>query len=608
MTERRTSLVSLALIVVVVASAAVAVGTTTPALQDDRDAIPPEQGSAHGVDGVMFWKLWSNDQDPADGSEEDIDHENIEDPEAAKKVSKGADFVFGRPPDAVQQWNSGDIGDFSPGGDNTAKVVGGASTQSATGSGVDIYDAYVEVFSIGPSTVVHLPGREERYVTGDPTLRAISDFRYEKESSESFGSSDDIEKWKNPNTEATVEVKKDGSVVDSWTTSGSVGSLSHEYSVSDTADLNVEVTYEVTVNHEKYDCTDWNSSTDSCDGHYDKEHDHDHTRTVTVSDGDTVTKQDEPKVEITKYEYKNSERGVLVVEPEGLWRTINLGEVTIRNQWEFYTRSPEGWETMVTKNQNGATENPSDVRPAVVHAYPVYPEARVTESPSGLRVSNLSSSISAGPISLGSDINVQAPADRKEVDKVVLQSDQLDQHSISPENATGLTSGVSNDSLSIGNTNDVRKTTVKILSKTNTKNGTRYEVTVVDGSGTPVTEGNLSVGGDSHSLGGGPIQVTLTSGIFGGAQLRYEPPGGTWSTGDQDRYQTAVHHVFPDASTDVPGAFEMLQLAVYTLIWFVPLGLAGLALDYMLGIRLFRDALPSVHDTFRGIRDAIFER
>jgi len=601
----RTSLVSLALLVVVVISAAVAVGTTTPA-QDDRDAIPPEEGAAHGVDDITFWKLWSNDRDDPDSIDEnDFDHQSIDDPRAAREASKGTDFLFERPPEAVRQWNDGDIGDFSPGGDHAAKVVGAANTESENGDGVDIEDAYVAVFSIDPSTVVHMPGREKRYVTGDPTLRAISDFRYETDDSESFDDSKYVEKYENPSTSATVRVKKDGSVVDSWTTGGSVGTLSHDYSVSGSADLSVEVEYKITVDHRKWECDDWNVTEDDCEGTYDKYHDEEHTVTETVSDGDTVTEHGEPTVEVTKYEYDGSDRGVVVVEPDGPWKTIDLGNVTIESQWEFYTRSPEGWETMETRDGSGTSPTQSDVRPVEVHAYPVRSNTQL-EAPNDIQVLNRSTDTDVGPVSLGEDISTADPAERTPVNKVVLGSNEMSQHTIDPSSVTGLAEDVENTSLSITSTNEVKQTRIDVVSRSEESGGTHYQLQVVDGSGTPVTDGELAVNGTRYALDGSPIEVVLTGSAFDNARARYVPPESGWKTGDLDKFQRSVETLYPDTNSGIPTPFQMLQLAVYTLVWFVPLALAGVALDYVLGIRLFRDAVPNVHDVVRGVRDAIF--
>lgn len=616
MTESRTSLVTLALLVVVVASAAVAAGTTS-VTQNDRDAIPPEHGGAHGVDDVTFWKLWSNDVDDPDSIDDNFDHENVNDPEAAREASKGADFLFDRPPEAVQQWNDGDIGDFSPGGDDTSKVVDAANTKSASGSGVDIEDAYVKVFSIDPSTVVHRPGREERYVTESPTLRAISDFRYEKSSgSGSFDDTKYVEKYQSPSTSATVRVKKDGATVDSYTTGGSVGTISHDYSVSGTADLSVEVEYEVTVDHKKWKCDDWNASESDCEGTYDKYHDDEHTVTRPVSDGDTVTKQDEPEVEVAEYEYEgqDEDRGVVVVEPDGLWKTIDLGDMTIESQWMFYTRSPDRWETMETRESDGTTDNPSDVRPVVVHAYPAFSEPKV-EKPRSLQRENISMSTSAGPLSLGSDITVVKSADRKPLESYVVSADDLSEHDITPNEATGLVAtgqaeSVVNTSLSVEQ-GTVESTRIELRSKSKVSGGTKYEIAVLNSSNQTVEEGALVVGQDRYQLDGDPIEVTVEEGLLGGALVRYEPPnvGFTVDGTDGTLYQqTSSRRIFPGTPADVPTPFQLLELTFFTLFWFVPLMIAGVALDYLLGIRLFRDAVPSVDATLRGIRNALFDR
>jgi len=140
---------------------------------DSGDAVPAD-GPAYGVNNSTFQRLWSDDVDNGNLSVDDFDDANVSSrAEFAHRLARSTDVPFARPPQATSNWNSGDFGDYSPGGRRESVHPTGASLED----GVYIKDAYVSIFATQPSTILHHANGTTQYVAPDGQVRTISDYR-----------------------------------------------------------------------------------------------------------------------------------------------------------------------------------------------------------------------------------------------------------------------------------------------------------------------------------------------------------------------------------------------------------------------------------------------
>jgi len=77
-----------------------------------------------------FQRLWSDDVDNGNLSVDDFDDANVSSrAEFAHRLARSTDVPFARPPQATSNWNSGDFGDYSPGGRRESVHPTGASLE-----------------------------------------------------------------------------------------------------------------------------------------------------------------------------------------------------------------------------------------------------------------------------------------------------------------------------------------------------------------------------------------------------------------------------------------------------------------------------------------------
>jgi len=230
---------------------------------DSGDAVPAD-GPAYGVNNSTFQRLWSDDVDNGNLSVDDFDDANVSSrAEFAHRLARSTDVPFARPPQATSNWNSGDFGDYSPGGRRESVHPTGASLED----GVYIKDAYVSIFATQPSTILHHANGTTQYVAPDGQVRTISDYRIAVPQDDRNGSQ--RERWSIDQTQIeSVDLSADGRLLDS--ASGHQATLQYT-GLSGSPQLTVDATITVTLRHVTLDCPDWNSSTAGCDGDWNRD-------------------------------------------------------------------------------------------------------------------------------------------------------------------------------------------------------------------------------------------------------------------------------------------------------------------------------------------------
>lgn len=152
---------------------AVAGSLDTTAPSNDSPAVPSD-GPDYGVNNSTFQRLWSEDADNGNLSADDFDDANVSSrAEFAHRVARSTDVPFARPPRAAEDWNRGDFTDFAHGGQGTSVHPEQASLED----GVYIKDAYVSIFAVQPSTILHTGNETTHYVAPDGEVPVLSDYR-----------------------------------------------------------------------------------------------------------------------------------------------------------------------------------------------------------------------------------------------------------------------------------------------------------------------------------------------------------------------------------------------------------------------------------------------
>jgi hypothetical protein len=620
-----------ALVAVVILPGAVAAfgaAQTPPDQCEERDEEsdhgPPEEctevdgpgDTVNGVDAVTFWKLWSGDADDAD--QPDFETERADertDLERYRGFSTVTDFSFHAPPTAVGTWNAADFEEFS-GGDRRVSVHPSGATlrkdvepaTSETGV-LAIRDAYVAVFSVGPSTLVHQGGSVDRLVAPSGTVRVVNDFRVVKPEGYTPPSPDiGDERYRYVDFSYSREVtfSVDGTpqrTVDADAPSFSFGEFtpgeSKQFGVT------VEVTAAVTEETKSYVCKEWDNGSCVAEG-WEDDWDDDGTLEVDVTQTQTEsgTVYGPPSASARAFEHAESTEGGVAVTFEDAWASVELGDTEIRSGWQFFTRSPDGWGEMTRRTAADSEPGPS-VRPLEVHAYTVNDTDVNTTTPdldatAQMRQSRTEGEVTEGTSDLPVNTDLDAVEDHLSVRTYVATSRDLSQIDVEDGSVVGLVAGQTS-SVSVSGPETVRTVTVSVESRSENDDTYTYEIGVTDGSGDPVDAGEVVLNGQRASVDDGTATVTVENRGYA-LDIGYEPP--EW-TGEGPYYEP-TDTIVPLGSTGVPSPMEVFGFVLMMFIWCIPFALVLVALDYVFGTRFLRDSLPSTFDALRGLRDALF--
>jgi hypothetical protein len=269
----------------------------------------------HGVEDD-FDKLWSaHDYEPPSDDGSALDY-----------LTRSSDYFYAQPPEAPSRWNAGEVGSFDGGGSG-ASVYPPDANLSDGDEGI-IHDAYVSVFAVSPSAVVHYsPDREVRYVGTSGEVHALVDYRLEDADSNS------------------VEVE----VVETGDTSSGTGGVTVGYDALNGDTLTVRATVEAT--------------RDLPGGELNE--------TVVVED--TVDVQpynvSSPPTIALRTTYPDGDTAAFVVRGTP-WSSVRLPNSTVHSNWRFFSARDTDWDEPLTVDRGASTGEGQTYHPLRVHAYP----------------------------------------------------------------------------------------------------------------------------------------------------------------------------------------------------------------------------------------------
>lgn len=262
----------------------------------------------HGVE-EDFDKLWSKyEYDAPD-----------EDGTPVEYLTRSSDYFYAEPPEAPQQWNRGETGRFDGGGANESVRPVDADTRD----GDRISDAYVEVFAVSPSTLVHYTSDEKvLYAQDDGEVHAFVDY-------EATNVDDHF-----------VEVE----VVETRDTVSETGGVTIDYDRLGFADESLTVRAEVTA--------EWDEGNDT------------ETETVVVEDSVDVEPYNvsSPSAIALRNTYPDGDEALFLLRG-GPWSSVTVGNgTTVHSNWRFFSARDTDWD--------GGTTDGEGYHPLQVHAYP----------------------------------------------------------------------------------------------------------------------------------------------------------------------------------------------------------------------------------------------
>jgi hypothetical protein len=574
MHARRTIAAGLALLLVSSTAGIVAAGDLDTATSPDSGSATPPDGPDYGVNNSTFQRLWSEDVDNGNLSVDDFDDANVlSRAEFARRLAQSTDIPFARPPQATEDWNSGDFGDYSPGGRSESVHPASASLKD----GAYIKDAYVSIFATQPSTILHHANGTSRYVAPDGQVRAISDYRVAIPQDDQNGSH--RERWSIDQTQIeSVELSTDERTLDSG--SGHQATLQYT-DLSGSPQLTVEANITVTLRHLTLDCPDWNSSTTSCDGDWNRDVETpESSKTVSTSQRVVVNRLSDIAGKRVQFEASEDQVGA-VVHPNTEWSTISVdGDVRARSNWWFYTAGRAGWQTMVTNTATNTSRATSSVRPVQIHAFPsrqapYVPTGLADDGERPLAIEETWGTEQTGP-SLPPNIDLESASPYVNADSIAVTSTTLDGSAFREVTVHGIVRGQSR-TVSLSEQQTVRETNLTLtVTNVNATHAVVRATVTETATGSTVTSGRVAIRNQTVALNSsGMATITLSN---PGALVRGQyQPSQWWRT---DRPYAAAVDVAKTPG-NYPDFQTLVQLVVVTILWFIPLAVLVFGFDYM---------------------------
>jgi hypothetical protein len=544
--------------------------------QSTSDSAIPDDGPDYGVNNSTFQRLWSEDTDNGNLSADDFGDSNIASrSEFTRRLAQSTDIPFAQPPQAADNWNRGDFGDYTPGSERSSVHPKGATLND----GVYIKDAYVSIFAVQPSTVLHQGNETTRYVSPEGQVRAVSDYRVATPQSDRNGSERD--RWSIDQTYIeSVELTADGQPLDAG--SGHQATLQYT-DLSGSPQLTVTATITVRLRHVTLECPTWNDTGSRCGGDWTREVETlDASKTVSTSQNVSVNQLTGITGNRVQFETDENRTGA-VVHPNTEWSTVAVDEdVRARSNWWFYTAGSNGWQTMVTRTATNTSRAESSVRPVQVHAFPSQQTPYVPTEPTDdgthpLAIEETWGTEQTGP-SLPPNIDLESADPYVNADSLALSSTTLDERDFREVTVHGIVRGQSR-TVSLAEQQTVRETnlTLTVVEANATHAVVRAKVTE-NATGDAVTTGRVTIGKQTTALnssGTGVVTIANPGSVVRGqytstAWWRTDQPYAT-STG-----VTALPANFPDAQS-------LIRLAVVTMLWFLPVSVLVFGFDYMSG-------------------------
>ncbi|ELY72170.1 hypothetical protein C488_15412 [Natrinema pellirubrum DSM 15624] len=550
--------------------------TTILAADSHSSTAVPTSGPDNGVNESRFYLLWSEDTEQENLSSDDFDVNASSSAEFTQRLSRSTDYLFDDPIEDVEQWNRGDFGEYAAGDAATSVHPESADLED----GQYIKDAHTSIFAVQPSTVLQSGTESTTYIAPKGEVLATADYRVAVPDDRESGPV--REEWSLEEAELEeVELRAAGQQLDSNTSHQST----LEYSgLSGDPTLTVEVDISAQLRHERRTCDEYNQSTDSCDGSWETELTHPFEQlTVTDSRNTTVNRFDTATGTQTTFETDDEQTGA-VVHPGTVWSAIETNDdIRVRGNWRFYSAGDAGWHTMVSRTETETTRANSTVRPAQLYAVPMQAEPDVSSGSTEtveppLEIEDAWGSEHAGP-SLAEAIDVTPVDQYVNSSSVALQSESITADSFDTVTVHGIVRGQS-QTVSLADDGIVRETNLNLTVLEADSSGAVVEATVTENAtGEPVTTGRVEVGNQSAPLN-----------ASGMARLHLEERpslvvDGTYVAEDWWRAETM--YATAEDRAKIPPKYpkfaQLVQLALVTLLWFLPVVLAVYGFDYLTG-------------------------
>ncbi|QLH77239.1 hypothetical protein HZS55_08005 [Halosimplex rubrum] len=293
---------------------------------------------------------------------------------AARSLATTTDIPFNRPPAAVAKWNRDQLATFPSTGVDTSAYPASASPTDGT----VVRDAYVEIFTVQPSTRVRLtPERQPRYVAKQGQLFATLDYRVPvPEDSDTRWETITWALASHTVTDTTLFV--DG---DREATAGGGHVQRFDYDLrgdrgaSHTLAVRANISASLTrdrrwcANRTVGNSTAGDERTVTCTRW--------ETNTTTVNETLTVT----DAVDVRAYallargayaRYPDGDLGLLIRKTNP-WLGYRLPTGRVNGVWRFYSARDPGWDRLVTATASGVNVSHSPVHPLRISAYPFKP-------------------------------------------------------------------------------------------------------------------------------------------------------------------------------------------------------------------------------------------
>ena len=549
--------------------------------------VPPDR--THGDNSSDVRDLWAGDPD----------YPNLT---ASDRLSNGHlapvdvcrdDDADSSPPN-VEDWNAPEHGSYESGGQDFSAAPTGVTTESAGESvrGVPnnrslLSDAYVEIFSVTPSTIVHHRDGRERYGAPNGTIRVITNYRAYEPNDDSEGASS--ESWDIDNVSTETELLVDGEIVDNASSAAPTLTYSN---LSGRSNLTIR-------SHISVELRD-NSSSES-----DVE-----TYSLTVSDTEMVTVRNLSAIPISGGSGTINEsrlspnESVVGLEIGGPWQELDFeAGHRVHSQWYFYTQTQERWaEWSGTSNLSGLrAEDFQPIRPVEVHAVPVTAGPEITTARLGaqtndshyvpsLEVTYPEESV-APPPALPESIRLDRAGNTTTSDRFTIRSDES---LVGTGNFTlrGLVRGRAVNR-SVDTSEPARIRTVNISTEVLSvgSSGADLRISVTDWTGSPVTDGALVVSTQQSRIertltptSVAEITVILPQSSLRTVDLRYRPEDAFWEqsrTVPVRETQVVYTHL-----GEIPAIVEYVDFIAMTVLVVAPSLLLLYGLDVVTNGRL----------------------
>nr|WP_236996046.1 hypothetical protein [Halobacterium salinarum] len=565
---------ALALFLVSSSAVVVVAGGMATVTPSDSGSVVPNDGPDYGVNNSTFQRLWSEDADNGNLSADDFDDANVSSrAEFAHRLARSTDIPFDQPPQAAGDWNNGDFGDYSPGDRDSSIHPESASLED----GVYIKDAYVSIFATQPSTILHQGNETTQYVAPDGQVRALSDYRVAVPQGDQNGSQ--RERWSIDQTSIeSVELSADGRTID--TGNGHQATLQYT-GLSGSPQLTVEANITVTLRHVTLDCPDWNSSISGCDGDWTRDVETlEASKTVSTSQKVVVNRLSGISGNRVQFETHKNRVGA-VIHPSTEWSTITVdGDVRARSNWWFYTAGRSGWQTMVTTTATNTSRAESSVRPVQVHAFPSQQAPYVPTEPTDdgkrpLAIEETWGTELTGP-SLPVNIDLESADPYVNADSIAVSSTTLDESAFRKVTVQGIVRGQSR-TVSLSEQQTVRETNLDLtVTEANATHAVVRAMVTENASDDAVTTGRVTIRNQTATLNSSGMAVVTISKPSLLVHGQYQ--SAAWWRTDQPY---AASEDITKTPANFPDFQTLIQLAVVTILWFIPVAVLVFGFDYM---------------------------